>query len=120
MHEDGLLLRSSMNAPLSGFARSAVDRSEEFVLSSVASRVKTSSENCFDPMDLHPHIPGRDAHDLPHRCRVDILQIQQHQLAVRRSELMNQVEKTLESHTVVRVGHRVRSLRHLLDFFETE
>src|ERR1700722_11627913 len=53
--------------------------------------VELLGEDVLDAMNSHGHVRGRQARDLPNRCRIHLFEIRNNDLAIERLEPLNQL-----------------------------
>src|ERR1700721_1081136 len=62
------------------------------MVSSLVQRlVKLLCEDVLDSMNSHGHVRGRQARELPSRCRIHLFEIRNNDLAIKRFEPLNQL-----------------------------
>ena len=82
--------------------------------------MKAPSQYRFDPMNLASHIYRRHFHDFSDRPGIETFEVEQHELAIRWIQPMDQLEEPLQIHALIGLVPAVSLARRGIEFFQTQ
>ena len=86
----------------------------------LSSRMKTASENAFDPVNLGRYVAGRKSCDLSNRSRVQAFEVGENDLPVERFQLLNQIQQLVKSPVAICDLLAAVCVGEILQFLESD